>query len=282
VIDLTIVIVNYNGADYIAGCIESINNSQDSLEKEIVIIDNKSQDSSLDVIKSLLRPNIRLICNKENVGFSAANNQGIKIANGKFVFLLNNDTILKSDCLQILKDYFETEEELGGLAPQLLNEDETIQFYGSVLSHWRYRGKKPVSMSFLSGAAFFTTKSILDKIGGLDENFFFYNEDIDLCMQIKKLGLKLIYYPPAKLIHYGGKATATRKAASIIEGYRGGLYLVSKHYPKWVYQLYKRVLMLDVGPRLMVARLKKNEEYCHAYKSVIEIVREEKIIGRVI
>ena len=281
-IDLTIVIVNYNGADYISECIESINSSKDSLEKEVVIVDNNSQDSSLDVIQSLLNPKIRLISNKENLGFSAANNQGIKVANGKYIFLLNNDTILKPDCLQKLKNFFDTEESLGGVAPQLLNEDETIQVYGSVLSHWRYRGSRPISLSFLSGAGFFTTKSILEKINGLDENFFFYNEDIDLCMQIKKLGLKLIYYPPAKLIHYGGKATATRKSGSIIEGYRGGLYLVRKHYPNWVYQLYKRVLMLDVGPRLIVAKLKKNEDYCHAYKSVIEIVRQEKIIGRVI
>jgi GT2 family glycosyltransferase len=249
-IDISIIIVNFNGGRYIDSCLDSIFENNPSYSYEIIVIDNSSADNSLDVL-SHYKDKITLIPNVNNMGFSYANNQGIKIAIGKYIFLLNNDTVLKPESLDTMINYFAQNSNIGAIAPKLLNADGSIQLPGSILGHWQYKNNKPRKVGFLSGAAFLTTKDIMSKIGGLDENFFFYNEDIDLCMQIKKLGLSLIYLPLAKIVHYGGESTKTRKAASVIEGYRGGLYLCFKHYNTVVYNSYRLILLVDLIPRII-------------------------------
>ena len=275
IVDLSIIIVNYNGANVLEACLNSIYESKTQFSYEIIIIDNNSQDNSIALLESHLT-NITLIKNTDNRGFSAANNQGINIANAKRIFLLNNDTILEKETLEILLTYYNQNPDIGAIAPKLLNEDQSLQAPGSILGAWQFSSDKPRKVSFLCGAAFLTTKEILDKTNGLDENFFFYNEDIDLCKQIIKLGYPLIYYPKAKLIHLGRQSTATRKAPSIIEGYRGGLYLCYKHYPIVVYILYRILLFVDLIPRLIInAALssvqKSKRDIAKAYLEIIRI-----------
>ena len=120
-------------------------------------------------------------------------------------------------------------------------------------------------------------KSVFVDIGGFDENFFFYNEDLDLCKTLQKKGLSLYYLPSAQLIHYGGLSTQTRKASSIIEGYRGGLYLAYKHYPRWVYHTYRALLLFDVVPKLLYFRV-INPTYFEAYCQIIKIDLTQTIL----
>lgn len=246
--DVSIILVNYNGASVICPCLDTILNSKVAYDYEIIVIDNASEDNSLIVLKPYER-HIHMIKNHENVGFSKANNQGLAIAKGQCVFLLNNDTLLFEDTLQQLMMYYNDHSEVGAIGPKLLNHDQSIQRQGGLLGRWRY-GNKVKQVNFLVGAALLCERDYLKNIGGFDENFFFYNEDIDLCWRIKKTGRKLIYYPVAKLIHLGGASTQTRKAPSIIEGYRGGLYLCYKHYPRYVFHTYRIVLLFDVVPKI--------------------------------
>ncbi|MGE4169105.1 MAG: glycosyltransferase family 2 protein [Candidatus Margulisiibacteriota bacterium] len=261
----SVVIVNYNGERFLNACLNSICDSQTPSGFEVIVVDNASQDGSVALLKTWQQdakshyPQIpvTLILNADNTGFSYANNQGIARAKGQFVFLLNNDTVTQPDCLAKLEQYFENNPESGGLGPCLLNADGSVQGQGSAVSHFLYKAEKPKQVSFISGAAFFTTKAILESIGGLDENYFFYNEDLDLCRTIRvKVGKTLVYLPEAKLTHFGGLSTATRKPASVIEGYRGGLYFVRKQFGVVVFGLYRMVLWLEVGPRLLWACIK--------------------------
>jgi GT2 family glycosyltransferase len=247
-LDISIIAVNFNGAKFLNQCLDSVLNTSSKYSYEIIVIDNNSLDNSAQILLEY-KNKIKLILNQENTGFSFANNQGIKIAKGKYIFLLNNDTILKPNSLDNLIDYYEKHKNTGAIGPKLLNKDGSIQYYGSILNQWQYKTKVAKKMNFISGAAFLTTKTIMKKIDGLDENFFFYNEDVDLCKKILKLGLPIIYLPQSEIIHLGGASTQTRKAPSIIEGYRGGLYLVSKHYHPLIYFLYRALLLIDIVPK---------------------------------
>jgi len=223
---LSIVIVNYNGHRFIRRCLDSIFASEFS-SYEVIVVDNHSQDDSLSLL-STYKDRIRLIVNQENLGFSKANNQGFKHCLGEFVLLLNNDTIVSPLAFKKMVDYLKAHDQVGALSPRLLNPDGSIQTQGSVLGAWQFKSSRIRSVSFICGAAILTRKKVLDQIGGLDENLYFYNEDIDFCKQVKKLGYQIIYYPDSEVVHFGGLSTATRKADSIVDGYRGGLYIVYK------------------------------------------------------
>lgn len=274
---ISIIIVNYNGATFLRECLDSILASQTRHTYEIIVVDNESQDHSLEVMTPyVVTKKIRLIMNSVNTGFSYANNQGIQAARGDYIFLLNNDTRLTPDALEKLTDYIISHPETGIVAPQLLNGDGSLQFQGSVLGHWRYKSDKPRRISFVTGAAMMMSAAFLEKIGGLDENFFFYNEDIDLCKQVLKQGLAIIYLPSAKIIHYGGLSTTGRKAASVIEGYRGGLYLCYKHYGSVIYWLYRLILFLDLIPRavyhaVLSVKLASHRDLLKAYGVIMKI-----------
>jgi len=269
-IRISIIVVNFNGEKTLKECLDSIIFTQTQYTFEIIVVDNASEDKSLEILDRYQKE-ITLIKNNENRGFSAANNQGISIAKGEFIFLFNNDAVLLDDTLTLLYEYLSQHADVGAIGPKLLNKDGSIQYAGSILGRWRFGERRPQSVTFLSGAAFFTRKTLLDEIGGLDEHFFFYNEDIDLCKQIMKKKLKLIYLPDISVIHYGGVSTGTRKAASIKEGIIGGLYLCKKHYPKPIYYLYKIILTALLLILLPFFWLTKNRNFQY-YKADLMIL----------
>ncbi|MFC1753688.1 glycosyltransferase family 2 protein [Thermoproteota archaeon] len=249
-IDVSIIIVNYNGANYLPECLDSVLSSQGNFSKEIIVIDNHSQDDSLTVLAPY-QNQILLIKNTVNQGFAFANNQGLAKAKGTYTFLLNNDAVLYPDSLNIMLNFFKSHPETGLLAPKLLNADGSLQCPGSVIGHFLFKTDEPRKLKFVSGAALLIKTHVFKDIGGFDENFFFYNEDIDLCKQILKKGLDIYYVPAAQVKHYGGQATASRKPNSIIEGYRGGLYLAYKHYPAIIFHVYRVILLIDLLPRII-------------------------------
>ncbi len=242
---LSIVIVNYNGAAFLNACLDSVFASQTVFPFEVIVVDNASVDQSLEVLRASPHP-IHLIESPVNLGFAAGNNLGAKKATGTYLFLLNNDTVMPPDTLDRLVRFYIDHPEIGLLSPKLLNGDGSIQGQGSSLMAWRYKGDDPISVSFISGAAMMTRRALYAQLGGLDEHYFFYNEDIDFCKTVIKSGRKLMYLPTALVTHFGGLSTATRKRASIVEGYRGGLYLCRKHYGPIVYTVYRGVLLIVV------------------------------------
>ena len=274
--DLSIIIVNYNGAPFIQGCLDSVFGSHTHYGYEVIIVDNASRDGSVPILRACGHP-ITLIENATNVGFSAANNQGVAQSTGRYIFLLNNDTVVESDTIQCLLDYFTGHSDVGIVAPQLLNRDGSLQGHGSGLMKWRYSGKKAIEVSFVTGAAMMVSREVYLRVGGLDENYFFYNEDLDFCKMIQKLGYSIIYLPSARLTHFGGLSTATRKRESIVEGYRGGLYFCKKHYGSSVYILYRFILFFDLIPRYLMNRIFGRDQSALAYLDIMKLT----ILGEV-
>ena len=275
--DLSIVIVNYNGVSFLTGCLDAIFDGMLNCTFEVIVVDNASQDQSLSVLDRYHHP-LKRIDNTDNRGFAAANNQGVAIAQGRYVFLLNNDTVVAPDAIQTLVDFFDSHPHTGILSPQLLNRDGSLQGHGSGLMKWRYTGSQPVSVGFVTGAAMMMTRALYRQIGGFDENYFFYNEDLDICKTVKKLNRTIIYLPTAKVTHFGGLSTATRKRASIVEGYRGGLYFCKKHYGLVVYALYRWVLFVDLIPRFIGAMVVGNHDAALAYREVMGLALKGKVV----
>jgi len=223
--EISIIIVNYNVKHFIINCLKTIYNDNNSkLNIETIVIDNNSTDSSVSAIKELF-PQVQIIENKFNAGFPAANNQGFKITNGKYIFMLNPDTELQDDALIKLYNFFENNTTIDIIAPMLLNSD--LSFQSNV---WRYPSlwsifcemhylnlflksknykDKDFSLSFeaesFSGAAIFFRHEVFAKIGMLDETMFWI-EDVDFCYRANQAGLKLLYYPNAKVVHHIGQS----------------------------------------------------------------------------
>ena len=241
--DLSIVIVAFNSREYLRGCLNSIyENTGQSIKYEILVVDNNSQDGTLKLLQENY-PEVRTLDNAENVGFARANNQALQLARGRYLLLLNSDTFVLGHSLEKMVEYMDAHREAGALSPKLLNADgQTVQTQGSSWQKKKWETLNAREVSFISGAAFLLRRETYKNVGGLDENFFFYNEDVDWCKRILKNGWEIHYFPAAAVIHYGGKSTGFLGRRATVEGLRGGLYLVYKHY-RWVFPLYLFLLV---------------------------------------
>jgi len=221
-IDISIIVVSFNTKDLTIQCIKSIVESKPKLSYEMIVVDNGSHDGTVQEIKKNV-PKLIIVENKENLGFAKAVNQGIKIAKGKYVFLLNSDTQVRRGTIEKLIGFAERKSEAGAVVPKLLNPDGSIQ--GSVfreptvarvmMQYWfgqkkivdKYApsDKGPQEVEFAVMAAFLITPEVLREVGLLDERYFMFYEDHDYCKRIRKFGLKVFYLPGAEVVHdHGG------------------------------------------------------------------------------
>lgn len=272
---LSIFIVNYNGASFISECLDSLFLSRTTFPFEVILVDNASVDDSLTVLKAY-EDRVRVIASSDNLGFSAGNNLAATYAVYDTYFLLNNDTVLPENCLQVLYDFLVSHPDAGAITPKLLNADGSLQAPGGLLGRYKFFKTEPCKVSFIAGAAVMIPKSTWERIGGLDPNLFFYNDDIDMCKMLLKHGYSIYYVPTASLTHYGGLSTRSRKLGSLIEGYRGGLYVCYKHYGPIVYFFYRIFVLVDLIPRLLFHLCLslfslKHRQYAKAYLEVLRI-----------
>ena len=223
--DISIIIVNYKVKEYIIPCIESIyKHTSKSLRYEILVIDNNSNDGSIDAIKSQFSE-VKIYENTENIGFSKAVNQGAETAIGKYIFILNPDTKLIEDSISILFTFLEKNETVAVVGPAIVTESGIKQqsywkeptLINTILSIYHldflnykknYRneiGDKTILVDSISGGAFFVQRDVFQNLNGYHPNLF-WMEDIDFCTKVRKLDNKIIYYPETKIIHYGGKS----------------------------------------------------------------------------
>ena len=227
--DLSIVIVNYNTKDLILNCLNSINNSGTIAGYEIIVIDNGSTDGSVEILDKL--KGIKLYKNDKNLGFSKANNLGIKNSSGKYILLLNSDTEVEKGSIDKLLNFAKSKKDAGVVGAKLLNKDGTTQkSVSNFPTIWRaikesWLGEKdnfglhapvvkdPVVVDSVVGAAFLITPLALKKVGLLNEKYFMYFEDLEYCKKVKKAGLKVYYLPDAKVRHLLG-ASGTKVAES--------------------------------------------------------------------
>jgi GT2 family glycosyltransferase len=274
--DLSIIIVTLNNKKILEECLASIKNFTRSVPYEVIVVDNNSSDGTQALIRSE-HPDVILIENRTNLGFSRANNKGLKIAKGRYSLLLNDDTYIKDDAFGKMTAYMDGEKSIGICGPKLLNVDGSIQRQGSILSARKWLSKTPVKVSFVLGACLFIRTKLLKKIGLLDENLFFYNDDLDLCKRAGDAGAKVVYYPLAEVYHYGGFSSKRSVGYKLsVEGFRGGLYFCRKHYGPVVYSVYRALLLLFTLVAIPFSLF--NKEKLNAYLEIMKIIIRQQIV----
>lgn len=255
-INISIVIVNYNVKDFLKNCLESIYNSSTNLEFEVIVVDNNSHDDSFEEI-SKIYSNVDFILLKENLGFSKANNIGFAKAKGEYVLVLNPDTILSEDTLQKVYEFMQDNSEIGATGCKVLNHDNSFQLpcRRSFPTPWNSFCKlfglqslfpnlklfaeynltyKSINESYevdaLIGAFMFVRKEVVDKINGFDEEYFMYGEDLDFCFKIKDAGYKVYYFHETSIIHFKGESTKRSNINEVKHFYDAMQIFVEKHY----------------------------------------------------
>ena len=251
--DLSVVIVNYGTFELTKNTINSILNYSYPFSIEIIVVDNASVDDSLSKLKEYFKDNVKFIASKSNNGFAAGNNQALKIVDSKYILLLNSDTIVWQDTLEDIYNFMENNPDVGACGCQVLLEDNTLdkackRSFPNVknsffrLFHIPTKSKDDnynlddlddtgvYEVDCLTGAFIFTRKKVLDSIGLLDETFFMYGEDIDLCYRIKKAGWKIIYYGKDKITHFKGASSKKQRPKLIYEFYRAMYIYYKKHH----------------------------------------------------
>lgn len=284
---LSIVIVNYNVKYFLEQCLHSVETAIKDLDTEVFIVDNNSVDGSTDMVRSKF-PQFHLIANKQNLGFSSANNQALRISSGKYVLLLNPDTVLENDTLKKCVRFMDEHPDAGGLGIKMVDgkgnflpeskrglPTPNVAFYkifglSSLFPKSKLFGRYHLSflnnnqtheVDILSGAYMMMRKSVLDTIGLLDETFFMYGEDIDLSYRIIKSGYKNYYYPEARIIHYKGESTKKSSINYVFVFYNAMIIFARKHFSQKNARLFSFLIHLAIYLRAglaIVTRILKN------------------------
>jgi N-acetylglucosaminyl-diphospho-decaprenol L-rhamnosyltransferase len=267
VIDLSIVILNWNVRDLLDRCLASIRPERFTIET--IVVDNASTDDSLDLLRSKY-PDVTVIANSINRGFTGGNNQGLRAAHGRYCMILNPDTEIVDDALEQLLVYLGAQPQVGALGPQLLNPDGSIQssrrrfptlatafFESTWLQRWAPRGLlrrfylEDVSPSivqevdWLTGACTVFRREALDQVGLYDEqNFFMYSEEVDLCRRVKEAGWKIVYLPAAKVIHHIGKSSDQVVAARHLYFQTSKVHYFRKYHGRFAAAILRSYLLL--------------------------------------
>lgn len=251
--DLSVVIVNYQTFDLTKNTINSILDYDYPFSLEIFVVDNASGDDSLSRLQDYFKDKVKFIASKENNGFAAGNNQALRQAKGKYQLLLNSDTIVWEHTLENIYNFMEENSDVGACGCQVLLENGELdkackRSFPNVknsffrLFHIPTNSKdnnynltdlsddEIYEIDCLTGAFMFIRKEALNQVGLLDETFFMYGEDIDLCYRIKNGGWKIIYYGNSKITHLKGASSKKQKSKLIYEFYRAMYIYYKKHH----------------------------------------------------
>jgi len=264
---LSIIIVNYKVRDLLAQTIRSVITADNFGNCEIIVVDNNSQDGSRELIETEFNF-VKYIELQKNIGFGKACNIGAQNASGKHILMLNPDTIISKNTLKFGIDYLQNHKNVGILGPKILNEDGSFQYqcrrsfptplnafaYMSGLSKIFAKNKtfaeynltylpidEECSPDAVSGACFFIPKDIFTQIGGFDEQFFMYGEDLDLCAKVKSAGFEVRYSPKTEIIHFKGRSSVQKKLKTRASFYNAMVLFSKKHkntygsfFPNWL------------------------------------------------
>jgi len=254
-VELSVVVVSFNGRDYLRRCLSSVLEHTKGASCELIVVDNASWDGSAQMVETEF-PQVALIRLPVNVGFAAGCNRGMERAAGEFMLLLNPDTELVEDAFSSMVAYCRQNPSVGILGPKLLNSDGSLQLScrrfpshltslfnrQSVLTRlfprnpfsrrylmtdWAHDRISPVD--WLSGACAMLRREMVERIGGMDEGYFMYIEDVDLCYRAHQAGYEVVYFPQVAVTHHIGKSTETMPNRSIIQWHRSMWRYYRKH-----------------------------------------------------
>lgn len=276
--DVSVIVVNWNTRKYLQECLtELYRDPKPQLSFDVWVVDNASQDDSVDMVKREF-PQVNLICNTENVGFSRANNQAIRASKGRYAFLLNSDATVHPGALDTLITYADQNMQSGIMGPKVLNPDGSLQYscrsfpnlwagffrntkLGRLFPNNKYLKQymltdidhNKVSMvGWLSGCAMLIRRELIDKIGELDERFFMYCEDVDICKRCWDANYQVTYVPMATVTHAIGKSSDMnyeKMTGQLFDSWylyyvkhfahRGRLRCLAVYLGLWLYKIYR-------------------------------------------
>ena len=276
---LTVIIVNYNVQHFLEQCLNSVQKACLSIDSEIFVVDNNSVDASTSMVKEKFS-DVQLIENTKNVGFSKANNQAIKKAKGKYVLLLNPDTIVEEDTFEKIIEHLDKNHEVGAVGVKMIDGNgkflpeskrslptPSVAFYkisgfsklfprSKIFAkyHLGYLDNNEIhEVDILSGAFMFLRKKTIDQVGLLDEDYFMYGEDIDMSYRIKLAGYKNVYFPKTTIIHYKGESTKKGSINYLKVFYNAMIIFARKHFSKKNASIFSFLINLAIYFRASIA-----------------------------
>lgn len=291
--DLSIIIVSYNTKEFLKGCIESIYKTTKNITFEIIVVDNNSTDGTVDILNKLKTENFLLIKNKVNLGFSKANNLGVKKAKGRYSLFLNPDIEVYEGTLEGMVKFMDEHEDAGAATCKLVMPNGQIDDAShrgeptpwNALTHFTGLGKlfgktklfggynlgyldlnKTHEIEALAGAFMLVRRKAGEEASWWDEDYFFYGEDLDFCYVLRQKGWKIYYVPEYSVLHYKGVSGGIKKVSKDIttaneetktrsqrERFRAMRLLYKKHYEKKYPWLVTRLVYLGISLKQFIA-----------------------------
>ncbi len=252
---ISVIIVSWNACKHLRNCLDSVRESGAESVLEVIVVDNASRDGSQDMVRKEF-PEITLICSDENLGFARANNLGIRRASGSYLALVNSDVLVHRGCFETLVEYMGANPSVGLVGPKVFGADGSLQrtcgrlptvwntfcravALDSLLPHWRLFSGREMrhwtqdnlsEVEVLSGCFWMANRDAVALLGGLDERFFFYAEDVDWCKRFRDAGWKVVFFPAATATHFGGGSSANAPMHFSVQMLRANLQYWRKHY----------------------------------------------------
>jgi len=267
VIDLSIIIVNWNTKDLLIQCLKSLEQTLQRLKMEVFVVDNGSVDGSVKSVREKF-PGAIVIQNPINLGFAKANNQALILSKGKYILLLNPDTQEKEGAIETLRAFMDNHPEAGAAGAQLLNSDGSKQnsianfpslateLLNKSLLRWlfpkTFPGKErnisePIEVDSIIGACMMVRREAMEQVGLLDEDYFLFLEETDWCYRMKKAGWKVYHVPQAEVYHFQGKSAEKDKKRAKVEYYRSRYQFFKKNRGSWQWSVLLIGLLIKLG-----------------------------------
>lgn len=283
-LDVSLVIVNWNTRDILRDCLRSVYEQTRDVGFEVIVVDNASSDGSVEMVRAEF-PQIVLISNQENKGFAAANNQGMAIARGRYVLLLNSDTVVLDGAIDKTVAFADQRPEAAVVGCKVLNPNRTLQptcfmfpsllnmvlsatylykvfpasrFFGRERMTWWNRADER-QVDVVTGCFMLVRREAIEQVGVMDERYFMYAEEADWCYRFKQGGWQNLFFPDAAIIHLGGQSSQQVRVQSLVQLRRAVLQFIEKHHGALAYRAACGLTLLfygiRLGPWLLIAAL---------------------------
>lgn len=274
--DLSVVIVSWNAKEFVNECLKSLIGQYSYGSVEVIVVDNASSDGTPELVREQF-PEVKLLRNPQNLGFAKANNMGVSVSRGKYICLVNSDVTMRDGCLRKMFQYMEQNPSIGMLGPAMLGADGRVRrscmriptlwnslcyalgldlvlkgfqtFSGFLMRDFQHDEIRDVEV--LNGWFWMVRRQALAEVGGLDERFFMYSEDIDWCKRFHSAGWRVVFYPDAQAVHYGGASSASLPLHFHLELQHARLQYWEKHHGRTSRRLYVFILLLEQLVRLV-------------------------------
>lgn len=276
--DISIIILTWNVRDLVRACLQSLPLNDPTIE--VIVVDAASADDTAEVVRREF-PSVTLLASTENLGYTRGNNLGLRQARGRYLFVLNPDTELVGPALTRMRDYLEANPQVGALGPQVLYPGGAVQSTrrrfptlatGFFESTW-LRSLAPRSLmrryyaqdlpdeavaevDWVVGAALFVRRTAYEEVGGLDEGFFMYSEELDWCRRLKAAGWQVVYFPPAQVIHHEAQSSAQVPAATHIRFNTSKVRYYRKYHGALAAEVLRWFLLGNFALQIVVEGLK--------------------------